>query len=589
LDIEAWLVQAADFSILNVDNDQWRFSHDKLREYVVNMLKQNETEWCNQNRLAATIIEDVYKEQINEYTPALAYHWLEAKEAGKAVPYLEQAAETSLFSDYQKSIDYIKQVESFESSLPAATKTQAGKRQSILGNSYYGLGKYFEARKAFEAFLKHEFSFIVPENNLQLGLSLIAQLVRQMFHRGLPRVFIAKQNRPHFDSSMYFAMLNSQVVYQNLGDSMRFLLTFLFTLNQLEALKPKPDINAAQSYATMTVIAGIMQLEGVAKNYYRLAESIMPQIDETSQMLTSTLLGFYHFQQAEWETALPLLTSGVNALEKMGEIHTTDETAAVLLRAYFFTGQNEKIHGLINRSYPRSVERDDQTVRFPLLIIYASSSIYNGTILSSDWADFSILMDKEKPEIFEKVFELNPLNLPLYEAVRASYQLHFGNEAEVYQILKATIPLVLKAELGRDFAFFELYTLLSQLAICLLNTPSFELDMEEYQKLLQNAEMLTKKLRQFSEIFKYAQPRASLLEGHVELLKHENGNATDSKHQEFFQIALQRATELKMPYEQAQSYAAFIKAGESQDSQLLDKLLRTLGMDLNASRFLSMR
>jgi hypothetical protein len=587
-DMEAWLSQGAEFSIFNVENDQWRFAHDKLREYLVNGLKQNDSEWRKQNRLAATLIESVYKDQINEHIPALAYHWSEAKEAEKAVPYLEKAAEASLFSDYQKSIDHIKKIQSFDAHLPAATKTQHGKRQSILGNSYYGLGNYLEARKAFEAFLKHEFAFSVPENNLQLGLSLVSQLFRQMLHRGLPKVFTAKQNRPHFDSSMYFALLNSQVVYQNLGDSLRFLLTFLFTLNQMEALKPRQDINAAQSYATMTVIAGVMKLESVAQNYYRLAESIMPQIDETSQMLTRTLFGFYHFQQADWESAIPLLSKGVDALEKMGELHTTDETAAVLLRAYFFTGQSEKMHSLLNRSYPRSVERDDQTVRFPLFMVYSSANLHNGTLFNSDWVDFSILMDGDKPKIFEKVFALNPLNFPMYEALRASYQLHLGNEAEVYQVLKETIPLVLKAELGRDFAFFELYALLLQLTICLLNTPSFELDTEDSQTLLQNAEQLAKQLKQFAEIFKYAQPRANLLEGHLELLKRENGITTESRHQECFQAALQKATELKMPYEQAQSYAAFAKAGETQYSRLLDELLEELAVDANATRFLSM-
>ncbi len=61
----------AEAMVLEVSDDQWRFSHDKLREGLLSRLSPDECQRLH--RRVAEAIEQVYPEQ-NEYAATLAHH-----------------------------------------------------------------------------------------------------------------------------------------------------------------------------------------------------------------------------------------------------------------------------------------------------------------------------------------------------------------------------------------------------------------------------------------------------------------------------------------------------------------------------------
>lgn len=90
---DLWLTTCSDAVILEVEEDNWRFTHDKLRESVLNDLSPEETTVLHQ-RVAEAL--EAYYGATFEYINALAYYWGQAGNAAKEGHYLTLSAEQSL-------------------------------------------------------------------------------------------------------------------------------------------------------------------------------------------------------------------------------------------------------------------------------------------------------------------------------------------------------------------------------------------------------------------------------------------------------------------------------------------------------------
>lgn len=107
-DLEAWLYRCSDANILEVQEDHWRFSHDKLREGVLAVLSV--TQKVAIHHKAAEIIESLYGDRSN-YAAILAYQWGEAKNQQKQLFYSLKAGEYAyLTSDNTKALSYFQTV-----------------------------------------------------------------------------------------------------------------------------------------------------------------------------------------------------------------------------------------------------------------------------------------------------------------------------------------------------------------------------------------------------------------------------------------------------------------------------------------------
>ncbi len=96
-----WLATCADVAVLEVQGEQWRFAHDRLREVLLHELAPAQRRKLH--RGVATAIEEVYAEA-PEHIAALAHHWGGAADfsdeeaTAKAVLYKEKAGRQALAS-----------------------------------------------------------------------------------------------------------------------------------------------------------------------------------------------------------------------------------------------------------------------------------------------------------------------------------------------------------------------------------------------------------------------------------------------------------------------------------------------------------
>lgn len=84
-DYDDWLIKCVDIALFRIQDGEWYFVHDKIREGVLHTLSDAERRQLH--RAVAEGIETLYADR-RDYEFALALHWREAGELRRALPYL---------------------------------------------------------------------------------------------------------------------------------------------------------------------------------------------------------------------------------------------------------------------------------------------------------------------------------------------------------------------------------------------------------------------------------------------------------------------------------------------------------------------
>ncbi len=87
IDLQDFLLQGEAISIFDVEENEWRFAHDKLRETVIQNLEPAEK--STQHRLVASALEAIYPDN-DDYAEALLEHWHQAGNFAKEFIYLQE-------------------------------------------------------------------------------------------------------------------------------------------------------------------------------------------------------------------------------------------------------------------------------------------------------------------------------------------------------------------------------------------------------------------------------------------------------------------------------------------------------------------
>jgi len=108
--IEDWLMSCSESAVVDFDGDRWRFSHDKLRDAIVNQI--DPLIISTMHETVATAIEISYDDH-KEYANQLAYHWQMAGHIANERKYLiisgnlaqTQFANAEAIQSFQRALD----------------------------------------------------------------------------------------------------------------------------------------------------------------------------------------------------------------------------------------------------------------------------------------------------------------------------------------------------------------------------------------------------------------------------------------------------------------------------------------------------
>jgi predicted ATPase/tRNA A-37 threonylcarbamoyl transferase component Bud32 len=158
-----WLTACSNAAVLDVDDNQWRFAHDKLREGVLASLSDHDKRQLH--RKVAQTLETLYGDA---QTLALAHHWGQAGDIGKEEHYTTLAGQQALRNGaYRESAAYLNRALSLVTHAPtphsapartavkttveiiaSVTKEAALKEQ--LAEAYVGFGQYTDAKHNYQ-------------------------------------------------------------------------------------------------------------------------------------------------------------------------------------------------------------------------------------------------------------------------------------------------------------------------------------------------------------------------------------------------------------------------------------------------------
>lgn len=314
LTLEQWLTICSEEFIFDVQDDRWRFAHDKLREGLLSELDETHRRALHQR--AAEAILAVYGESAIHY-PSLAYHYQNAHIEEKAMLYKARAGEYALDKGaYGEAIAYLEQALKLADrhELPplrrAILERKLAATYLAVGNIQAGL---HHSRKALEIF-----GYPLPERGRPMALGLVRQLLRQVSHLLLPFIFVEKSVHRHewlTEAALANEQLSEVAYYTN--DTLMGVYVTLRTLNLAERTRPSPQL--ARSLGAVSYIA-LLASNTLSQMYARRARRIAYEVGDpygTARALHLTTLG--RIGVGDWDTAQQTLENVIAMYERLGE------------------------------------------------------------------------------------------------------------------------------------------------------------------------------------------------------------------------------------------------------------------------------
>jgi len=297
LDIAQWLLRCSDAAVLEIRDEQWQFSHDKLRQEVLRELPTDKRPQCYED--AAKALEAVYPD-VPDYAPLLMYLWAEANQPQKERQYAIIAGEQAYQSSaYRDAITYLQRANTLLAADSASdAQAQRGMVLVDLAKSATHLNHYADAIRLAEESLALEATANAPairaEALYTLGYTTLyqgdpakaTQLLEQSLTlyqetanqrgisealRGLARINSAQGNYATGAQYLEESLTSSQQA-KNLWDEAKAYMDLGYTLimqGNFEQAEPQLEhsISIARSINYQVGIATVLLMRGLVAHF----------------------------------------------------------------------------------------------------------------------------------------------------------------------------------------------------------------------------------------------------------------------------------------------------------------------------------
>ena len=297
-DVLEWLNLCAETAVVEFQYERWRFSHDKLRETLLDGL--DTTDLPPLHRQVAEAIERVYPDDPS-YLASLAYHWQEAGDTKKEAWYKalagEQAVNNGAYEDAIRLLTSL--IALYVDGLPATPLEKAVAHRN-LGMAYFHSGSLAQAQAYFSTAVSI-LGPALPQKPLGQVLGLVGQIMRQLGHRlrpgGVATTSPAERAR-FIEMLRSLSQFGEMTVYT--GDILLGAFTGLYGLNTGERAGPAPEL--VRSYTGMGWIISTLGREKLARRYLALGaetEAIVNNPVSSAFYYATSALAFGGW--GEWE------------------------------------------------------------------------------------------------------------------------------------------------------------------------------------------------------------------------------------------------------------------------------------------------
>jgi tetratricopeptide (TPR) repeat protein len=529
--LDTWLTVCANAAVLELQDGEWRFSHDKIRDALSAEIPEDRRPSLH-SRIAEAI-ETIHPDSPDQ-AAALAHHWHLAGDQTKEGRYSGLAGAQALKNGaYKEAIAFL--ARALELVGPTGTTEQPRSHlELLLGEAHNGQGQLKEARLHFGRALEI-LGWPAPGSQTGLILGLLGQVLVQVRHRvwpprGGPAADARREER--LEATRAYEHLLSIAHFAN--ETLVSLYTGLRSLNLAEDAGPSsPEL--ARAYASMCYAAGLVPLRSVAEGYRRRALRTASELKELPAMGWALFVSGYYFTGLGWwDGSGKEISQALTIYQRLGDLRRQGEATAVRSYTAYFKGEFEEGSSSYVGLYEAARKRDDAQQQAWGLDGQAMHLLRMGR------TDQALALLKVAEPLFEtindRVEELQ------HHGLHALAHLRRGELEPARQHADKAEQMIAQSRPSAPYAI-DGYSTVVEVFLSLWESASRP---EEHKEALHMARRALRHLEAFARVFPVGRPRYWLWKGWAEWLA---GNR--SRAQRSWQQSVSLAARLKMPYEEA--------------------------------------
>jgi len=295
-DLEAWITRAANAMVLERDELGWRFSHDKLREVLVEGIDAEPTEARLLHAEVAAAIEQVGGDDAQR-APALAWHWRQAGDPTRELRWCALAGDLALqSSSYSEARQLRERALELSQAGPGDPGTRGRWRNEIAECAHLA-GQYAVSREQLRLVLQLS-GVTLPETPGGVQRLLLWEVLVQARHLLLPLRAPGTVERRAIliEGSRAAARLAWQAILD--GDQVGVLAYSLLAVN----LADRARHTVPYALGVAAVAAATMGAHGLARRWFARATEATASDDyarvEVALLQVTVLVGLSRFQEA---------------------------------------------------------------------------------------------------------------------------------------------------------------------------------------------------------------------------------------------------------------------------------------------------
>ena len=319
--LESWLAACADAAVLDIYAGGWRFTHDKLREHLLDALSPALR--APLHRRAALAVEAAYAADLDAYAAVLAEHWMQAgdeRQAGRwALVAAKQAQDTS--APREARALYLQ-------ALACRAHEQADNPAKALADLYielgrasYGLSDYDDARR-WQSEARAAYAALDDRLGLGDAVGLLAEIhMRQGDEaraEALAQESLALYRAVGARVKEGYALMNLGVIAAQRGDSEQARDLFLACHDILRA-DGRP-VDQARALNNLGAIHDLLGDHDRAAAYLNESLALRRQIDDRRGIAYCLVnLGAIAMVRGQHDEARQLVDESLVTLRQIGE------------------------------------------------------------------------------------------------------------------------------------------------------------------------------------------------------------------------------------------------------------------------------
>jgi class 3 adenylate cyclase/tetratricopeptide (TPR) repeat protein len=530
--------------------DRYRFRHAITRDIAYGMLLYSQRH--DLHRAVARWMEGENGADLDAVLAPLAYHYrnsLSPSSSGddvdRALDYLSRAGRKSLRSfAHREAIGFLSDAVALatgEGGRGDLAQVKLGhtvpdrmraRWEQDLAEAHLGMGRVDQSAAHFERSLELH-GHPMGRGKIGVGARLLPAIALQAGHRVLgagARPLEPEQRADLIEAATAYERLMKIYYYAN--DPGSLITAALSGLNLAERAGTSPVL--ARIYANMSIVAGIIPLHRLARTYQRRSREVADQVDRLPEHAWVRLAtSVYGVGVGEWGLVEPELRESYDMYKRLSDSRQMAENLGTTGQMLTAQGRFTEVYSLGEELRELGASRDDAQAEM-------WGWLYQGTGLLRKGDPGEALVRLRKGESLLHA-GVGGANVGWLHGVMAETYWRLGNRdraraaaasaAESLYAERPGVVFALDGFTGAAELFFGLWA----------GAPS-----RSSSAAKDAAERATKKLIGYSKVFPIGEPAALRYSGRV---KEHRGDPRSA--QSTWEKALERARELKMPFEEA--------------------------------------